>query len=148
MFRAFIALCLVSRLAAVDIATVGDWAESHNAGDLTSGAGSDLPSSITSISGVTTLAVSNVSGAWHVKVRRSGSTWDSHFTLYIRRTSAGIGSGSISGGDSYIEVTSTDTEIFTGSDPRSAIAVQYKITGTNHHTPPATYLSTLTFTVQ
>ena len=147
--RHLLALVLFARLAAAaDLTSGGDWAETLNAGSLTAGAGSDLPSNLESISGVTVLSVSNISGPWRITVRRSSSTWDGHFTLYVRRTSAGIGSGSIAGGDSYVEVTTGDTEVFTGSDARSSIAVQYKLTGLAHNVPPATYLSSLVFTVQ
>ena len=137
-----------SSLPAIDLSASGDWAETLNASDLASGAGTDLPSNLQSVSGITVLSVSNVTGAWHVTARRSSSTWDNHFTLYVRRTSSGIGSGSISGGDSYIEVTGTDTEIFSGSGPRSSISIQYKLTGLNHNIPPSRYLSSLIFTAQ
>jgi len=139
---------VTSNLPAIDLSASGDWAETLSASDLTGGAGTDLPSNLQSVSGVTVLSVSNVTGAWHVTARRSSSTWNSHFTLFVRRTSSGLGTGSVSGGDSYIEVTGTDTEIFTGTEPRSSISIQYKLTGLNHNIPPSTYLSSLTFTAQ
>ena len=133
---------------AVDLTSTGDWSDSANASNLVSGAGTDLPDNAESISGVTILSVSNTSGSWRVTARRSSSTWDSHLALYVKRTSAGSGSGSISGGDSYVEITGSDSDVFTGSAARSGISVQYKLTGLAHHIPPATYLSSLTFTVQ
>ncbi len=146
--QAIALMTLSSMVNAADLTSSGDWVESLNASNLVSGAGTDLPASLESISGTTILSVSNVTGAWRVTARRSASTWDSHFTLYVRRTSAGSGTGSISGGDSYVEVTGGDSEIFTGVDARSTISVQYKLTGLANNIPPATYLSSLTFTVQ
>ena len=147
--RPVLLLILFVRLTfGADITASGGWSETHTAADLVSGAGSDLPSSVTSTSGSTTLTILNVVGAWRVMVRRNSSPWNSHVSLYVRRTSAGTGSGSITGGDSYTEITGTDTEIFTGSDARSLVSLQYKLTGLNNNIPPATYLSTLTFTVQ
>ncbi len=139
---------LAGMASAADITSAGDWVEMLNASNLTAGAGSDLPACMQSISGVTTLSISNVAGPWRVTVRSGTGTWDSHVTLYVKRTSAGIGSGTITGGDTYTAVSSTDTDFFSGSSNRSTISVQYKLMGLAHHLPPATYLSTLSFTVQ
>ncbi len=149
IIRQAIALVTLARMVtAADLTSSGDWVESLNATNLVSGAGTDLPSTLESISGVTILSVSNVTGAWRVTARRSSSNWDNHLTLYVRRTSAGTGTGSISGGDGYVEITGSDSEIFTGSDARTSISVQYKLTGLAHNLSPSTYLSSLTFTVQ
>ncbi|MDB6139921.1 MAG: hypothetical protein JWO94_2993 [Verrucomicrobiaceae bacterium] len=149
IIRQAIALVAFTRMiTAADLTSSGDWVESLNTSSLVSGAGSDLPSNLESISGITVLSVSNITGSWRITARRSASTWDSHVALYVRRTSGGIGSGTITGGDSYVELTGGDSEIFTGSNARGSISVQYKLTGLAHNLPPATYLSSLTFTVQ
>jgi hypothetical protein len=141
-------LALTSMVNATDLTSSGDWVETLNATNLSTGAGSDLPACLQSISGITTLSVSNVTGSWRVTARSNVSTWDSHLTLYVRRTSAGIGSGTITGGDAYVAITSTDSDFFSGSNARSSISVQYKLAGLAHNLSPATYLSSLTFTVQ
>jgi len=149
LLRQTIALVtLSSMVTAADLTSSGDWVESLNASNLVSGAGTDLPANLESISGTTVLSVSNVTGSWRVTARRSASTWNSNLTLYVRRTTSGSGTGSISGGDSYVEVTGGDSEIFTGVDARGSISIQYKLTGLAHNIPPATYLSSLVFTVQ
>lgn len=147
--KAALLLSLTALMAhAADLTSSGDWMESLNAGNLVSAAGSDLAANLESMSGATVLSVSNIVGSWRITARRSSSNWDSHVTLYVRRTGAGIGSGSISGGDGYVAVTGSDTEIFTGSNARSSISIQYKLTGLANNIPPSTYLSSLTFTVQ
>ena len=131
---------------AQDITASGQWTETIDSSDLESGAGSDLPGTYESDADATTLDVT-YSQPWRVSVHRADVTWSPGFTLYARRTSSGTGSGSISGGLSYIEVTTLGTELFTGSDDRTGIDVQYSLTGMSIGISPATYRTTVTYTV-
>jgi len=147
--RAVLALLAsFSASPAADLISSGDWAETINASKLVSGAGSNLQSQLQSLAGVTTLTISNVSGAWTLRARRSGGSWHGDVTLFVKRTSAGSGSGSVSGGDAFVELTGSDVEIFSGSDARSNVALQFKLTGLSVGISPANYLSSVIFTVQ
>lgn len=127
---------------------MGDWTETLTASHLVSSAGSDLQNQLVSIAGVTTLTISNAPGAWILRARRSSTQWNDNFALFVKRTSSGSGSGSISGAESFIEITGSDAEIFSGSEDRSSISLQFKLTGLATNVSAATYLSSIIFTVQ
>lgn len=132
---------------AADLSAIGSWTETVTAADLTGGAGSDLRP-FESVSGTVSLTITNATGTWQLRARRSGTQWDGHLALWVKRSSSGNGSGDISGGDAYIELTGTDTEIFSGSDNRSGVSLQFKLTGLTTGVSPSTYLSSITFTVR
>ena len=141
-------LALATTDHAADLVSSGDWTATITASNLVSGAGSNLQSQVQSLAGVTTLTISNAPGSWTLRVRRTGSPWSGAVALFVKRTSAGSGSGSISGGDSFVEVTGTDVEIFNGSEARSNVALQFKLTGLSVGVSPASYLASIVFTVQ
>ncbi|MEN3370008.1 MAG: hypothetical protein V7609_2151 [Verrucomicrobiota bacterium] len=141
-------LLLLDASQAADLSSIGSWSESLTAANLVSGAGSDLQNQIESVSGVTALTISNAPGPWSVRARLSSSQWNSNFTLFVRRSSAGSGSGTISGAEGYIEITGSDSEIFSGSENRGSISLQFKLTGLAGNISVATYLSSIIFTVQ
>lgn len=148
-WRAALALLFVAAsAAAADLTSLGDWTETLTAADLVGGAGTDLPNQLESVAGVTTLTISNAPGAWTVRVRRGSGHWNNDFALFVKRTSAGSGSGTISGGESFVEITGTDSEIFSGSEARSGVSLQFKLTGLARNVSAATYSSSLIFTVQ
>lgn len=149
ILRAVAALLLLRAASdAADLTSMGDWTETLTASTLASGAGSDLPNQLESIAGVTTLTITNAPGAWSVRARRASSQWNNNFALFVRRTSGGSGSGSISGGEGYVEITGSDAEIFAGSESRSSISLQFKLTGLASNVAADTYLSSIIFTVQ
>ncbi|MEI9894764.1 MAG: hypothetical protein WDN28_12975 [Chthoniobacter sp.] len=141
-------LALAGLAQGADLTSSGDWIQTITAAHLSSGAGSDLQAQFESVSGVTTLTVANASGAWSLRARRSGGQGHPDVTVYVKRTSGGGGSGSISGGTAYMELTTSDAEIFSGSEARSGISLQFKLTGLSRKVSPATYLSSIIFTVQ
>jgi len=145
-FTAAIAL-LVVEASAVDISTSGDWIQTIVAGDLSRGAGSDLNSQSDSPVGITTINISNVSGTWQVSVRRDTSSWPAGLHVWVRRTSDGTGTGSISGGAAYVEVTALDTGVFSGSEARNNVALQFRVTGLSKTVTPDTYVSSVIYTV-
>lgn len=133
---------------AADLTSSGDWVESITASHLTAGAGSDLQAKFESVAGVTTLTIFNTSGSWTLRARRGGNPGHPNVAIHVKRTSNGAGSGSIAGGTSYLELSTSDAELCSGSGDRSGIALQVKLTGLNRTVSPATYLSSLIFTVQ
>ncbi len=149
--------CLVSlwfapqALAVLSIATTGSWSKSVDANDLVAGAGTDLVSTQTSSSNQGSIDVSGTTGDsdnWRIDVKRVDTTWDSDFTIYVRRTGDGTGSGSISGGTTFQEVTTTDATFFSGSGDRSGINVEFKIEGFSVGTIPVdTYDTAITYTI-
>lgn len=147
-WKTLLVLALAGNIQSADLTSSGDWVASVSAANLAAGAGSDLQTQFESISGVTTLTISNAPGEWSLRARRNGTQWNSAVAVFVKRTSAGSGAGSITGGGGYVEVTATDSEIFTGSGPRSGVSLQFKLTGLSKKVSPSTYLSSIIFTVQ
>lgn len=146
--RAAIALLLFTNAGhAADLTALGNWTETLTASNLAAGAGSDLQNQLVSVAGVSTITISDAPGAWVVRARRSSSQWNDSFSLFVKRTSSGSGSGSISGAEAYVEITGSDAEIFSGSESRSSISLQFKLTGLATNVSAATYLSSIIFTV-
>lgn len=133
---------------AADITVTGGWMETINASFLTAGAGSDLASQIESASGITVVTIANAPGNWTLRARKSGSGGHPDVTIHVRRSSSGSGTGSISGGTSFVALGGSDAEIFTGTEARENISLQFKLSGISKSIPPATYLSSIIFTVQ
>lgn len=133
----------------------GGWSETIDASDLKQGPGSQLRGKYQSIASACQIFVWvwgfwNYPGkpnTWRVDVRKLDVTWHTSFSLYVRRTSDGVGTGSISGGTNYQKVTNTDQSFFTGSNNRYRINVQCKLTGVSLSIPPGEYTTTLVFTV-
>ena len=103
----------------IDIAATGGWSETVDQLDLVSGAGSQLVDTYESVTDATDIDITNTVDKrddWRVDVRRvDGGGWHADYTLYAKRTSNGVGPGSASGGLSYMEITTTDTELFSGA---------------------------------
>ena len=137
-------------IQALDITVTGSWSRTIDALDLQSGAGSDLNSSYESAADAVSINISATTGAsdaWRVDVRKTDTNWHNNFYLYVQRTSDGTGSGSISGGGSYQEITDTDQSFFSGSGDRSDIDFQLKLTGVSLQISPDTYTTTIYYTV-
>lgn len=148
--KAFIvaAVCLLANFPALagDITATGGWTDTVDSADLQSGAGSDLTASYESAADATGLDIT-AAADFRVDIRRNVGTWDAGLTLYARRTSAGSGSGAVSGGTTYQELTTTDLEFFTGDQNRTGVEVQYQIGGMSVDISPDTYQTTVSFTI-
>jgi hypothetical protein len=131
---------------AQDISAVGGWTETIDSADLASGPGSDLANTYESVSGASTLAVT-YSGSWKVDISKTDTWWSPDLSLYVIRTSDGSGSGSVSGGLSYLEVSTVETEFITGTEDRTGLDVKYRLTGMSVGISPSTYSTSVTFTV-
>lgn len=143
-------LCWQPSAWALDLSVSGSWTEIIDSNDLQSGAGSDLTSETTSLSNQTDASISSTTGSsdlWEVEVNRSDTNWDSGVQLWVRRTSDGTGSGSISGGASFTEVTAVDSAFFSGGGDRSGVEIELRITGLAVDVPVDTYITSVTYTV-
>ncbi|HYE77629.1 MAG TPA: hypothetical protein VEI97_06560 [bacterium] len=132
------------------IAADGDWAPSIGAGDLQAGAGSDLAPTYESSASQVALDITATAGdgdSWRVDVRRTDADWPAAFTLAVRRTSDGMGSGSINGGDMYLTITESDQPFFAGAGDRLNIGAQLRLGGVSLQVPPGIYGTTLTYTL-
>jgi hypothetical protein len=147
---AVVTLFLCGLAQGAGITAIGGWLQMLNTSFLLAGAGSNLQSSVVSIAGSTVIDLSGAGGSWTVRARLSPGLWDSNVTLQVRRASDGIGLGSSSivGGESFIDVTTTDTLFFTGKGNRTGVALQYRLTGLSCQVPPGTYTAPVIFTVE
>lgn len=156
MGRAFFVLVFlllfVTTAESIDITATGGWSETVDQFDLVSGPGSQLVDTYESAANATLIDITNTldkHDAWRVDVRRvDGGGWFGDFTLYVKRTSDGNGQGSvISGGLSYIEITTIDSEFYSGEGALWNVDVQYQLTGMSIGVLPASYSTTIIFTV-
>jgi hypothetical protein len=140
----------INASGAISISLVGVWSETVDASDLAGGAGSDLISTYESASNQVSIDLTGTTGdsdAWRVDIKRADTAWHGDLHLSLRRTSDGSGSGSISGGASYQEITDTYSEFFSGSGDRTGINVQLKINGVSVGVPADSYSTTVYYTV-
>lgn len=142
------ALLCGTMAGAADLTALGTWVATISSQSLTGGAGSGLAQQVESLTAVTTLTISNTSGAWSLRAHRSGGHEHGDVTVYVRRTSNGTGTGTIAGGSGYVELTTADAELFSGSENRNGVTLQFKISGVSHRLTPDTYFSNIVFTIQ
>jgi hypothetical protein len=148
LHKLLVLFALPALVQGADITSAGDWVETITAANLIAGAGSNLPAQFESVAGVTSLTITNAPGAWTLRGRRAGNGGHGDVTVFVKRTSSGSGAGGISGGTAYVELTGADTELFSGTDSRSGISLQFKLTGISTNVAPTTYFSSILFTVQ
>lgn len=131
---------------AANITITGSWSLSIGSGNLQGGAGSNLTATYTSATNQVTMAVTTTLTNWRVDILRIDSNWNANLVLSIRRTSSGTGTGTVSGGTTYLTITTTSQTFVTGSGNRSGIALQERIGGVSVSIPPGTYTTTIQFT--
>jgi len=134
-------------IQAQDITVTGSWDLTINASDLQSGAGSDLNPTYKSENNQIRIHIRNTNTSWVVSVRGQVTNWHPDLQFYVRRTTDGGGPGSISGGTSWLRVTTIDQQFFTGSRQRANIHVRCGLTGVSVKIPPDTYSGTVIYTV-
>lgn len=151
VFLTFLILFVPETLtAAISITASGSWSETVDALDLQTGAGSDLVSSYESPSTAVTIDITGTTGNgdnWRVDVSKTDATWDGSLLLDVKRTTSGTGTGSISGGTSYQEVSGTDQSFFSGSGDRTDLKIQLQLRGMSVQVSPDTYSTTVFYTV-
>jgi len=133
--------------AASSITLRGTWSRAINKYDLMGGAGTDLAASYSSGNDQTTADITLVTGAWSIDVRKVNSNWNDELHLLIRRSSDGTGTGSVSGGSNFQEITDTDMSFFSGSLERFNVGIQFMLNGVSIRIPPANYAATIYLTV-
>jgi hypothetical protein len=146
---ALLYLGLAATACAADIAVSGAWSRTVNRDDLTAGAGSALRSPIESAAGVASIAISNTGGgAWTVSAQSSNLNFPPGAVVSVRMTSAGSGTGSVSGGVGYLALSGSSQVLFSGSGDRSGIQVQLRMGGISLSTVPAIYSLSIQYAVQ
>jgi hypothetical protein len=150
LFMVLLFFTLGSSIYALDIKVKGSWSETIDASDLQAGPGSDLFDTYESV--LDEVLITNIdqgpgSVNWRVDVSKLDINWHSNFQLYVRRSSDGNGSGTISGGTSYQEVTDTDQSFFNGSGNRINIGIQLRLSGVSVQVPPDTYTTAVYYTI-
>ena len=143
----FVSITLWKTIEAIDITVTGDWFLTIDASDLQAGAGSDLNPTYFSATDQILIDIENTSASWAVSVRGTIPNWHLDFQFGVMRTTDGSGSGSISGGTSWLVVSGVDQEFFTGSLPRSNVSVQCGLTGLSVQVAPDNYLANIIYTV-
>ena len=136
--------------AAISISAIGTWSETVSDADLAGGPGSDLVGTYESAADQVSIDISGSAGdsdTWRVDLRKADTSWHSDLHLYLKRTSGGTGSGSISGGQSYLEAGDTYAEFMSGSGDRTGIHMQLRITGVSVSVPADAYSTTVYYTV-
>jgi hypothetical protein len=142
-------LCCGDRVGAIELAASGGLTRNIGRTDLVSGAGSNMNSTYTDAA-ATSLTVSDTAGAsdnWRIDVRKADTAWNGALLLKVRRDTDGSGSGSVAGGTSFIEITDSDGQFFSGVGDRSGISLSYQLTGMAVTIPPGFYNTTVIFTV-
>lgn len=132
--------------SATDISVIGSWSETIDENDLLAGAGTDLKNSYESPDDQVLITISGTTGGWRVDIKKVDGNWHADLALSVRRTGSGAG-GSVSGGDTYTEVTATDQPFFTGSGGVSGITAQIKLSGISIQVLPGNYSTTVYYTV-
>ena len=99
-----------------------------------------------------TLLKVNALLAWSITAHLSAtSNWDSSLKLSVQRTGNGTGIAILTGGTTYIQLTSTPQAFFSGllnlTASRDNIPIQYKIEGLSVMLPVKTYTTTVTYTI-
>jgi len=136
--------------ASISVSVGGVWSETVDETNLAGGPGSDLAGTYESSADQISADISGTAGdldTWRVEVKKTDTTWHDDLHLYLKRTSDGIGSGSISGGGSYLEATDTYAELFSGRGDRTGIHLQLKIMGVSAGVPADAYSATISYTV-
>jgi hypothetical protein len=143
----FVSITIWEKIEAIDITVTGDWFLTIDASDLQAGAGSNLNPTYFSATDQIRIDIENTNTSWAVSVRGVATNWHPNLRFGLRRTTNGIGPGSISGGTSWLEVTGIDQQFFTGSLLRSNVRVQCGLTGVSVQVAPDTYSGTIIYTV-
>lgn len=126
-----------------------DWSLTFDVTDLTGTAGSDFATDIESADPAQQIRIQNSTGNWRIDVSRVDTTWHSGIRIFVKRTSPGTGGTTISGGTTYQEITTIDTEFFIGSGNPTSVNLQFMTNGAfaGQGVPSGSYLTTVTYTI-
>lgn len=138
-----------SAWSAPSIAGSGSWILTIGLSDLIAGAGSELAGSYESAVDAV-LLTPNPTGTntpYRVDVSRVDTAWHGSLVLWVKRSGDGTGSGSISGGTTYLTVTTTVQTFFTGIHDRDDVPIQFRLSGVSSQIPPGDYETTVHYTI-
>ena len=138
----------LSMSQAQEITVTGSWTETIDVTDLQGGPGTDLVDTYESATDQIEVEIKGKKTKdWRVDVSKVDTNWHTDLVLSVKRTADGIGSGGISGGTSYQEVTSIDSEFFRGGKNRKNVTVQLRLSNMSANVPTDTYTTTVYYTV-
>jgi len=147
-------LLLSSEAQAVTLSVAGGtWQQIVNGVGLQ--AGDNLTSTHESSAAQAQLTVNNSISVvgWEMRVRRTDIDWpSSDVILEVKRTSDGtdLGGGPLgppTGGEDYIEITTSDTLFFSGMGNRGGIDLQFRLRGISVEQGVKDYSTEITYTV-
>lgn len=141
------ALLFCIETGAIQILVSGSWVRTIDAADLQGLAGSDLNPAYESATDQIGIEIRQTGSTWRVDIKKVDTNWHGNFHLFVRRTSNGSGSGSISGGTTYQEITDADQAFFNGSSTRNFIDIQLRLEGVSVQVPQDSYSTTVYYTV-
>ena len=86
---------------------------------------------------------------WHIDVKRTDINWDSSLSIYVKKTAEGTSNygTTTTGGETFMEVTSSDQLFFQGAGWITDIPIQYKISGISVTIASDTYSTEITYTL-
>ncbi len=135
-------------VSAAEINLVGSWLKSFDIQDLRSGVGSDFRSPVESDVNEKSIEISNATGlSWAIKVRRADTNMPAQVGVAVRRTTNGIGDGTIAGGESYLTISEQEQVLFSGSGDRVGVGLQLRLEGISIKEDPGLYSAMLIYRV-
>jgi hypothetical protein len=150
MLGALLALHVLGGAHSLSIVLHGSFLDrTIGASDLIAGAGSDLNGAYESGDDVD-LHVSGATGPddfWRIEVHMEEVVWSGSLHLWIRRTSDGVGDGSLSGGTVYQELSGSPQSFIEGTGNVDDVMLRIKLTGVSIQLPPASYGAMIYLTV-
>lgn len=142
----------LSTASAQTISGSGGWSVTIDSSDLQAGAGTNLVTTLTSSTNAGTLSGSNSFFNWHVTVQRTGNVplftpWPNGLNLQVRRTGNGTSMLSLTGGTTFMTITTTAQTFFSSPGADNSIPLQYRLTGLSLQIRPSGYKTTVTYTI-
>jgi hypothetical protein len=141
-------IALAAFLGAATLSVTGSWTVSIGQANLSGAAGSDLTSTYASSTSAATMGVSAFLQNWRIDVYRQSTTWNAALHIWVKRTNSGTsGTGTYSGGTTFLDLTTTSQTWMTGSGSRSGFTLQFQLTGVSCAVPAASYSTTIVYTI-
>jgi hypothetical protein len=129
---ALLLLLAAADARALTFSVTGGWSLSLGLPNLAGPAGSDLVALHTSAANAVVVEIAEAlldTEPWTVTIHRTDVLWDPSLSLSMARTSAGLGSGTITGGLTFQIVGTVAQTLFQGTGNRSSIQVQMRLDG-------------------
>jgi hypothetical protein len=143
------AITLAAVLGAATLTVTGSWTVSIGQANLSGVAGSDLTATYASATNAATLGVSSaLYQNWRIDVYQQNTTWYAAMHIWVKRTNNGtFGTGTYSGGTTFIDLNATSQTFMTGNGNRSGFTLQFQLTGVSCAVPAQSYATTVVYTI-